>query len=151
MFFKKLFTFSSVLTRIVSPYSCFLVNDSNRIILIRKLVFLFERAIKKHFNFSYLGDRCLFDTKWNWFRSWRIRRPFEPILSGSLEILSIATCFGFCDIFLQQSWQVDAKFEFFTVHIKNKFEDGTYSFSHLETSSKLSVVAFRENRVLEKL
>ena len=109
MFFKKLFTFSSVLTRIVSPYSCFLVNDSNRMIHIRKLVCLFERAIEKHFNFSYLGDRCLFDTKWNWFRSWRIRRPFEPILSGSLGILSIATCFGFCDIFLQQSWQVDAQ------------------------------------------
>ena len=111
IFFKKLFTFSSVLTKIVSPYSCFLVNDSKKKILIRKFDFWFEGA-KHHLNFAYLEDKCLFDTGWNWFRSWRIRQPFEPILSGSLGILSIATCFGFCDIFLQQSWRRDLKFEF---------------------------------------
>ena len=111
IFFKKLFTFSSVLTKIVSPYSCFLVNDSKKRILIRKFDFCFVGA-KNHLNFAYLEDKCLFDTGWNWFRSWRIRQPFEPILSGSLGILSIATCFGFCDIFLQQSWRRDLKFEF---------------------------------------
>ena len=100
-----------MLTKIVSPYSCFLVNDSKKRILIRKFDFCFVGA-KNHLNFAYLEDKCLFDTGWNWFRSWRIRQPFEPILSGSLGILSIATCFGFCDIFLQQSWRRDLKFEF---------------------------------------